>query len=442
MLAPGGHVAVCVSGGADSVALLHILHSLRGELSLQISVLHLNHCLRGEESDGDELFARELCAHLGVPFCSRRSDVRGFAASRGLSLEEAGRDLRYKFFEEFASERGAKIATAHTQNDNLETMLLNLARGTGPRGLAGIPPVRGAVVRPLIECSRAEVEAYLAEYSLPFREDSSNRDCTFARNRLRRKAVPVLLGICPAALENAAETAKLLRAEDDFLGRLAAAEAARIFDGRGFSRMDFLALDPVLSSRILARLLRAAGAETGRARIRRLMEFIGRGSGGEQLRPGMYFICSGKSFCIRGTPPPSPEPFRSEINLEKFPKKLNINVFSSKKLLVLGLENENYEEFIKNEQKRLKNALDYDRINRIIECRPRLPGDSIRLCGRGCTKSLKKLFSEARVPEHRRMETLVLDDGGGPVWVEGFGAAERVAVGPLTRRAVLLEISE
>ncbi len=194
MLQKGDTVVVAVSGGPDSVALLHVLNSLKSIYGLRLHVAHLEHGIRGEESRGDMKFVEELCRSLSIPSTARSEDVPDFAGSRGLSLEAAARKVRYAFLEELSKElKAGKIATGHNANDQAETLLLNLLRGAGMAGLSGIrPAMKGKIIRPLIEASREEIEEYIAEKHLDFRLDSSNLDERLERNKVRRVLIPLI----------------------------------------------------------------------------------------------------------------------------------------------------------------------------------------------------------------------------------------------------------
>ena len=171
MLSAGDSVCVALSGGADSVALLLVLYELSAEFDFSLSAVHVNHLLRGDESDRDENFCRDLCSRLDVPLQVFRKDAASFSHSLGESVETGARKLRYQIFDSLTAD---KIATAHNLNDNAETLLFRLARGTGLRGLSGIPAVRDNIIRPLIECGRDEIEAFLVEREQPFVTDSTN----------------------------------------------------------------------------------------------------------------------------------------------------------------------------------------------------------------------------------------------------------------------------
>lgn len=219
LLPPGSRVLCAVSGGADSMCLLHLL-SRREDLSLVCA--HFNHQLRGEESDRDEAFVREICGQWNIPLTVGRGDVKAFAKREKLSLEEAGRTLRYTFLFRAAEEELCDwIATAHNAEDNAETLLLHLLRGSGLNGLTGIFPQRGKLVRPLLATSRREIETYLAQYGIPHREDSTNADDSYTRNRVRHQLLPLLEEMNPGFVRRLTSAIPRLRADNDYLNDLA-----------------------------------------------------------------------------------------------------------------------------------------------------------------------------------------------------------------------------
>jgi tRNA(Ile)-lysidine synthase len=220
LLRAGDRVAVACSGGADSVALLRLLVELRQELGIVLSVAHFHHQIRGAEADADKHFVTDLAAELQLEFYSGSGNVPAHADAQKVSIETAARGLRHQWFSELISQGKAdKIATAHTLDDQAETVLMRILRGTGVRGLAGISPVQKVknLVRPLLETSRHEIELYLKSLGQPWREDSSNLDVSHTRNRIRHTLVPLLeREFNPAIRQTLADLAELARAEDEY----------------------------------------------------------------------------------------------------------------------------------------------------------------------------------------------------------------------------------
>ncbi len=212
MIAPGEHIVCALSGGADSVALFWALYLLREKLNFTLSAAHFNHGLRGQESQRDEDFARSLCEGYGVEFVCGREAVT--AGEKG--LEAAAREARYRFFETLSG----KIATAHTADDNAETLIMHLVRGTGLKGLGGIAPVRGAYIRPMLTVTRQDVLAFLDSYHLSYMEDSSNGEDDFLRNRIRHRVMPLLKAENPSLAQNLTQTALRLRQDEVLISSL------------------------------------------------------------------------------------------------------------------------------------------------------------------------------------------------------------------------------
>ena len=228
LLRPGDSVLVACSGGPDSVALLHLLLELSRDIPFSISVAHFNHRLRPQAA-ADERFVQDMSLAMDLPYYAGRADVRAAAKKMGLGIEEAGRRLRYEFLERAAAEAGAsKIASGHHRDDQAETVLMRLLRGTGLTGLAGIPAIRGVIIRPLLELGRDEILDYLRDRKLPWRTDNSNRDQKFLRNKIRHKLVPYLEKyFAPAVIRSLARLAAVSRDEDEFLERAVRTAARR-----------------------------------------------------------------------------------------------------------------------------------------------------------------------------------------------------------------------
>ncbi len=244
MLQPGDTVVCAVSGGADSMALLWGLYLLKEKLGIRLRAAHFNHHLRGAESDRDEAFVRDFCQRFEISLTVGSAQV----TSGKKGLEAAAREARYAFFDTLPG----KIATAHTADDNAETVLMHLVRGTGLKGLGGIAPVRGRLVRPMLGVTRGQVEDFLAEYSISYVEDSSNGEAVFLRNRLRKTVMPLLKGENPRLSENVSEMAQRLRQDEKVLAELANYETLP-----PVSRLQ--TLQPAVRSRVLERFLKEAG---------------------------------------------------------------------------------------------------------------------------------------------------------------------------------------
>ena len=227
-LDPRGGVIVAFSGGADSTCLLHLFYTAaaRGDFPYPLAAAHLNHGLRGKEAARDARFCADFCAARGIPFFYEAADVAARAKETRRGIEETARCVRYAFFDRLLAEHAAYtyVATAHNKNDLCETMLFNLARGTGLDGLCAIPARRGQILRPLLGVSREEILAYDAAHALSFVTDSSNLSAAYSRNRIRHAVLPALTAVAPQATDSMARTARLLRADADYLD----AEARRV----------------------------------------------------------------------------------------------------------------------------------------------------------------------------------------------------------------------
>ncbi len=276
----GASIVLAVSGGPDSMAMLHAAAHLVGSVARhwQLAVAHLDHCLRPDSAD-DATFVTDAAAALSLPTEVRRTDVAALARSEGRSIEDAGREARYRFLDQVAPD-GALIATAHTADDAAETVLMNLMRGSGLAGVRGIPPRRGRVIRPLLGERRATLRALLDAAAIDYRLDPSNDDPAFLRNRIRGELLPILEDLRPGAVDRIGQFARLAADDDALLGEIAAAELARRTTAEGEldwhdppapalgRRVLRLAIgEAAPSAERLEALLRAAGGDRGGVRV-------------------------------------------------------------------------------------------------------------------------------------------------------------------------------
>ena len=304
----GGTVLCAVSGGRDSVCLLHYLHGISAAFGFSLAAGHYNHHMR-PTAQRDEDFVRELCDELQIPFYTDGADVCRVAQERGEGVEETGRRLRYAFLERLADDIGAdRIATAHHMNDQAETVLLNLLRGTGPEGLSGIPPVRGRLIRPLLNTPRQEIEDYLEQHGLGHVEDETNDSLRFSRNRLRCTVLPELEKINPALRQNIARTAAIIRQEDQYLDQLAQQYLPET--GTQVACSGLLVAPPPLQPRMLRILVERLGVgkkDFTAAHLEAMLALARRGRDGMMYLPGgACAVCRDGIVCLTLSSPLPP----------------------------------------------------------------------------------------------------------------------------------------
>ena len=387
MLSPGDHLICAVSGGADSVALLFGMYLLREKLGISLSAVHFNHHLRGEESDRDEQFVRDFCHCYDIPLTVGQARV--VPGKKG--LEAAAREARYAFF---ATLQG-KIATAHTADDNAETVLMHLVRGTGLQGLGGICPVNANVIRPMLTVTRQEVLTFLREYCLNFVEDSSNQEDAFLRNRLRHRVMPLLKEENPRLAENLSNMAMELRFDAQALEPSG--------EMPGVSQLS--AMDPAMRTRTIRRFLKECGvSEPERKHIRGVeaLVFSKKPSACAHLPGGLTI---GRNYDRLEVLPDSAEYETVRLTLGQ---QMDLPQWGVSVSCMPAEEIINTKEVFT-----VKTAGD-------ILLRARRPGDTMRLNVGTCT--LKKLFIDRKIPAHQRQHIPVLADEQGVLGVMGIGA--------------------
>lgn len=415
-------ILCAVSGGADSVCLLHLLAALAPQRGFSLCAAHYEHGLRGEESLRDAEFVSELCRELQIELVTEHGDVPAYAAKHGMGTEEAARERRYDFLQRAAGAMHCDyIATAHNADDNAETMLFNLARGTGGKGLQGIPHWRGNIIRPLLHVTRAEIEQFLNENGIAHVEDSTNASDDYSRNLIRHRVMPVLRGINPSFAHAAARTAELLAQDDDFITGTAQEFIKREFDGDSVSARGLSRLHPAVSSRVV-RLLWDKSLSRGHVEA---VLALSHGSGlayaavpGGRVRREqgrLYFekaaatvpervsiperpLIPGETLCV-------PE---AGVKISAFFTEYSEEIYCLFKTYCLKCES----------------------IYGSLVCTGRRPGDRLSLAERGCTKTLKQLFTEKHMTQRERDMTVVLRDDKGVVAALGLGVDKRVRPQP------------
>lgn len=425
MLAPGRKILCALSGGADSVVMVHSLLQLSKERGFTLCAAHYNHHLRGEEADRDAQFAQEFCADFGVPFLLGEGDVAAAAAAKGKTsgrgIEEVARGMRYAFLEDAAAHFQAdRIATAHNADDNIETMVLHLVRGTGLQGLTGIPPVRGRIMRPFLTVSRPEVEEYLKKNELPHMEDSSNQDISFARNRMRKMVIPLLRSFNANLTVSMTKSIASLRQDQHYL-TARALEVSRLAvpaeEGRVIATKELANKPPAVAARAVMQILDEIEAPTcTSAHVNSVLALArGESPAGALHLPGgvvVHRVYGDILFAWYSDPLP---------NFDEVPVTGEGDVVVS----ALGLTLVRREGVICPAEP-VDNENGFYMITEGLPpmvIRPRRTGDTIQLPGRP-TKTIKKLFIEVRIPRHRRERIAILATVEGEVLaIAGQGPA-------------------
>lgn len=384
----GDHVICALSGGADSVALTFGLYLLKDKLGIRLSAAHFNHRLRGEESDRDEAFVRRFCSRFDLPLYVGNGEIN--PGKKG--IEAAARESRYAFLRALPG----KIATAHTADDNAETVLMHLIRGTGLKGLGGIAPVNGTVIRPMLSVTRQEVEAFCREWSLDWVHDSTNGEDAFLRNRIRHHVMPLLQGENPRLSENVSAMALRLRQDEHCLARLAPDTA---------SVETLKQMDPALRARTLEAMLKDFGVREPEAEHIALAESLvfSENPSAKGHFPGGITVCRLYDRLVR------------EEDRE-VPGEAVLTCPGVTELPQWGLR------VICEEARETVNTPDTFTVQASggLRIRSRRSGDAIRLSGG--TKSLKKLFIDRKIPASQRDRVPVVLDDLGILGVYTIGA--------------------
>jgi tRNA(Ile)-lysidine synthase len=463
MLAPGDAVLVAVSGGPDSVALLHLLLDLAPDMQLRLGMAHLNHGLRGADSDSDAEFVRSLADRLNLPFFGRKADVEGFQKANRLSLEDASRRVRYAFFTETAdANRYGKIALGHHGDDNAELVLLNLLRGSGPQGLSGIPPVReGRFIRPLIDLTRDQIETFLQDRSIPYILDASNQDLRHRRNRIRHRLLPLIRqDYNPEISHTLSRLAAIMREENQWIDDLTDSalvtcviedEADRLV----LSNEKLRQLELPLARRVLRKALLRVKGSLRRIRfshIESILDLMGKDSTPISppkqvhlpdriwivIHPDRLIIRrSANSLRSRGVLSPSHDPlFRYTVSEPTAGSEIPIPEIGGKLRFTLlpgpGLPKEATAPTVA--------CFDLERLRFPLSIRSPLPGDRFSPLGMTGSQKLKDFFINQKVPPGERDRCPLLITDGIIIWIAGHRTAEFAKVTRKTQKVLKVEL--
>jgi tRNA(Ile)-lysidine synthase len=471
MLAPGDRAAVAVSGGADSVAALRLLENFRDRLGITLAVAHFDHMLRGAESDADTRFVEKLARERGLDCVVAREDVAAAAAAHKWNLEDAGRRLRYAFFERLVAEgRATRVVVAHTADDQAETVLAHILRGTGPAGLAGIYPVVGPIVRPLLGERRKDLREYLRAIGQEWREDASNRDLSRQRARVREQLLPLLeRDFSPSAVKHLAGLAELAREEETFWGALVEDRYRVLVESsggklrvRGPDLMAPLSISRAtgregasslgsLSERLVRRIyheMRGSYGGLAAGHVRQVLRLASESSSGRRVElPGG--VVAEKEFdriAFSVSKRLSPATGRNETESRRAAYQYVVSLPEHGTATVAVPElNRRFSlkvidwSVMERETKRDSIALDAKLLREPLILRNWRPGDAYRPLGRRQPRKLKEMFLAGRVPSRDRASWPVLESGGQVAWARGLPPADEFCARKGTQAAVIIE---
>ena len=421
-------IIVGLSGGADSIALTHILFSHFGAEKLLCA--HVNHGIRGEEAQRDESFVVDFCREYGIELRVNSVDVPKLAAKLSMGTEECGRKVRYEFFESLITSETDVIATAHNADDNAETVLLNLARGTGLKGLSGIPKIRDNIIRPIMSMTRAQIEDYCKANSLYYIVDSSNLSEDYDRNKIRHSVLSSLKELNSKTVENITRTTELLAVDNEYLNLIAENELKNARNEYGLNAVKLKTLHEAILSRLLISYLSEFGfSRPEKKHIDAVIDAVFNNKS-VTLPPSIQVDVRQTTLTVKHI---------NFIENHRLPLEVGVETsFCGKNVLFLK---ESLKKDIKIHNLLFENAVDYDKIKSGLTLGCRENGDKIRLKNRNVTKSLKKLFNEMKIPAAMRADVMVIKDGDNVVFVYGVGVSEEYSVTESTQNVGYFKIT-
>ncbi|MDR0404394.1 MAG: tRNA lysidine(34) synthetase TilS [Oscillospiraceae bacterium] len=426
-------VIVAVSGGADSMVLLDFMNSIKEKKNINLMAAHVNHCLRGRESDDEEMLVRSWCDSHNISLHTIRANTKKAYESTGRSsLEDCARRIRYNFFADLSQKFNAKIATAHTLSDNVETFLLNLTRGSGVSGLASIRQIRNNIIRPFLRFNKQQILDYCKIYKVKFATDSSNFSYKYTRNKIRLGIVPKFKEINPSFEAAVSKAIAYVKEDNDFLYNLAESSLKMAEVERGFSRNILLEFENPVRSRAIALIVHKFFAvKPNESQIKQISHILYRGS-------GIVTISNKKRLIVN-------QGILRKIDQDKdvIPWQLPFSFLDfltpdGKKIRMRMLTG-GHVEFDTNLSK--FSLLDLEKVGAGAVFRNRRRGDLFSAFGRNCTKSLKKFLNEEKVLIEDRPRLVILARGSDVLWVEGFGISQLVCVDSSSKILARISVS-
>jgi tRNA(Ile)-lysidine synthase len=448
MLSGGEKVIVGLSGGTDSVCLLHVLDSLKDRFKLRLTALYIDHGFRPEETPEEIEFCRKICENLNVPFMTKSIDVQTYAKTYGINRQEAARQLRYRAFEEAASGiQAERIALGHTSDDQAETVLMRLLRGSGPTGLAGIPPVRGKIIRPIIETERKDIERFLNDKGIDFIIDSSNLKRDYLRNKIRHSVMPMLKEFNLDIIKTLSKTAAIFRDEERYFETIVTKTLMKLISKKTDGHIElFLGPFEIIDRVIMRRVLRRAIDETRGLRgisfihIEDMIDLIKEGIPGDRLYlpKGIRVIKEYSTLILTSEPPVRLGNYILTVPSETIIKEAGILIKAS------IIEGDKINEIKKSVLGLWKTfaMLDVDRLLLPLTVRARENGDFFYPYGFGKRKKLQNFFVDEKVPRDERDRVPLIISGQDIVWVVGYRGDERFKVTEGTKKVLILEVKK
>lgn len=443
----GDHVVVGVSGGPDSVCLLHVLFMMKDELQIQLSVVHVNHMLRGQDADNDEKYVKNLCENLNIPCFVYKTDVKKISKSLGLSDEEAGRKVRYDAYFEVLEKIGAhKIAVAQNMNDQAETLLFRLARGSGLDGLSGMEYVRNQIIiRPLLDITRDEIEDYCRQFNLNPRIDKTNYESLYTRNKIRLELIPYLKqNLNQNIIYNLWKTADILKEDKNFIytvvydvyEKCVSSSGGKVF----INKRDLAKQHNAIKKRILLKAAISLGVQKdiGTVHLNNILKLIedDKTSAGIDLPYNLRVEIDYENIILtRGADETPIKMFSYDMEWGKYIYIKEIEAFISAE--IIGSDGEF--EIIKDDYIKF---FDFDKIRNPLKIRNRKSGDVFSPLGMEGSKKLKEFFIDEKIPKDLRGKIPLVCCGPDVLWVIGYRISEKYKIDKTTKKILKLEFKE